>query len=303
MERKKPTMNKLFVGLVGPDTTNTSLRAFIQRFVDVHIAKVETSRRSGKKKGFGYVICEHNGRSEMELPSVKVLDGKTVFIAPYVESLTSTWHHIRSQAIKVMVDSIPLLIKEHEVVKMLECFGVVLVSDFNSDKQQNGSSSTKTMQAELVKTSECLTLINRMWGKLSSSSSNLIWDFQELCCKSNRLRSKECQLQITQSYLSSVFGLVEQSRAKSRQSDSTVSILFRDKHSNSYPPICCCSEDNYRFNIMVQRSTNYCPSVLQNVKGSSPWGCVMMKKLGSTPSSSKKFKSPASPSTHEFLPR
>lgn len=125
----KQSRLKYFVGRVGPSTTNLSLRTYFSSFGAVHIAKTEISKRSGKKKGFGYVIYEYLKHPDDLCNKEHILDGKLVSVARYEESVLTHWHHLREQCFHLQVVNIPQEVAEIEVVKAIEHFGKVLVSN------------------------------------------------------------------------------------------------------------------------------------------------------------------------------
>lgn len=67
--------NKLFVGSLSWDTTDTSLRDFFAQAGTVLSAKVITDRTTGKSKGFGFVEMESEDQAK---EAIEKLNGQSL---------------------------------------------------------------------------------------------------------------------------------------------------------------------------------------------------------------------------------
>lgn len=289
MEQPKSKKTKLFVGLVGPDTTNKSLRNFFEQFMDVHIAKVEISRRSGKKKGFGYVICNNVLQEGLELPSVKLLDGKMVLVAHYEDALTSAWHEVRSQSIRVTIINIPAHASEIEVVGQLERFSIVLLSNFTYWDHDGESRPSRVLQAELARTSTCTSYLESIWGRKCDSSIDQVlnyWDLNQYGSQTNCIGEAS---QMNLSNLCDLFGLTKPSKPAIDPLFSQISSSpNKDKHSKyefiSNSRKISAKPENYRFNIVVHDSFQLDLVNIEQHRKTSKWGSVLFKSMGTLPS-------------------
>lgn len=120
---------KYFVGRIGPETTNLTLRNYFGSFGVIHIAKVEISKRSGKKKGFGYIIFEQLNDVSGLCSKEHLLDGKLVYVGLYEEKILTHWHQMRENSFKLKITEIPPYFSELQVVRQIEKFGLVLISN------------------------------------------------------------------------------------------------------------------------------------------------------------------------------
>ena len=288
MEQPKSKKTKLFVGLIGSDTTNKSLRSFFEQFVDIHIAKVEISRRSGKKKGFGYVICNTVPREGLKLPSVLQLDGKKVLVSHYEDALTSAWHDVRSQSIRVTISNIPDYASESEVVQLLERFGIVLLSNFACGDHDYESECSRVLRVELVNTSSCCTYLEMISGRKVDFTINQILEFWDLKQHSSQINSKYDPSQLNLSNLCEIFGLTKPSKPTIDPVMSQIILHKKDKHSK-YEFIAntrkiSSTNANYRFNIVVPDRLQVELAVIEQQRKTSQWGSVLFKSMRTLPS-------------------
>lgn len=181
----KPETNKqrlkFFVGRIGPETTNLSLRTYCGRFGLVHIAKTEISKRSGKKKGFGYVIYEYLMDPAELCSRDHLLDGKSVYINFYRENVLSRWHDLRSRCLKIQFTGVPIQVTELELVHMIENYGKVLVS--NCPRIQPRA-ITYTCTVEIENTANTLKALNRAGFEFDYTTDEL-----KCCARFGQLHS------------------------------------------------------------------------------------------------------------------
>lgn len=288
MEGAKPRKTKLFVGLLGPDTTNLSLRSFFEDLVEVQIAKVEISRRSGKRKGFGYVIFERLRLKPLCLPSVVCIDGHKAFMDTYSDSVTAAWHSVRNQALHVTITGIPPKIPEREVIRLLEPFGVVLVSNFAYSEQSETNPTTSVLLVELIRSPACVDKLEKVWGRVPERSINQLWEYRELLSQSQQVCTANLRSPLTISAIGLLFGLWKPLLVEVKPRPNRISVLSKDKHSKyeSKPKHTSIdsSPENYRFNIVVPVNLLLTNSFIQKNKRTSEWGSVFFKSEGTLPS-------------------
>ena len=72
--------NKLFIGGLSWDTTDTSLAQAFESFGNVVEAKVITDRESGRSRGFGFVTFEDESSAADAIAAMdgQMIDGRTV---------------------------------------------------------------------------------------------------------------------------------------------------------------------------------------------------------------------------------
>ena len=72
--------NKLFIGGLSWDTTDTSLGQAFEQFGEVTEAKVITDRDTGRSRGFGFVtfVDAASAKTAMSAMDGQMLDGRTV---------------------------------------------------------------------------------------------------------------------------------------------------------------------------------------------------------------------------------
>lgn len=181
---------KYFVGRVGPDTTNLSLRNYFSRYGSVHIAKVEVSKRSCKRKGFAYVIFDNIEDPQSLTNNEHILDGKSVYVDLYEEKVLTRWHLMRENSLHLQVTEIPREISQIQIIASVEILGKVLVS--NCPRQQGASKYTCNLEIQRTKTA--INLIEKTRISVCEiegeerwfiSSSQLGWLFKKLKNKQN----------------------------------------------------------------------------------------------------------------------
>jgi len=64
---------KLYVGNIGPEADEASLKALFSMFGDVEAAYMITDKATGKSKGFGFVVMSSDDEAQA---AVKALNGK-----------------------------------------------------------------------------------------------------------------------------------------------------------------------------------------------------------------------------------
>lgn len=282
MEVSKSTKKKLFVGLTGPDTTNHSLRCFFENELTVHIAKVEISRRSGKKKGFAYITYDNLPGADSKFPAVGILDNKKVFIASYDDSLTAAWHRVRQQSIQITITGIPSYMPEIEVVRLLEVFGTVIVSNFTGGCRKGINPNSLVMLVEMVRDIDSLKNLAQVWKQIPGHSISHVWDFKNLLASSNHVLRSGTQKSISLSDLDKVFGLTKTISIPSIETIPVTQKSLQDKHSKY--EFCKLDDklshrgDNYRFNILTQSCNPSSFGTPQDHKVISTWGSIVLKK-------------------------
>jgi cold-inducible RNA-binding protein len=72
--------NKLFIGGLSWDTTDTSLAQAFESFGNVVEAKVITDRETGRSRGFGFVTFEDESSATDAIAAMdgQMIDGRTV---------------------------------------------------------------------------------------------------------------------------------------------------------------------------------------------------------------------------------
>jgi RNA recognition motif-containing protein len=275
--------NKFFVGRVGPESNNLSLRNYFSSFGEVQIAKVEISKRSGKKKGFGYVVYK-SMLSTSELCSKEhFLDGKCVYVDRYEEKPLAKWHNMRKNSIRLHVTEINSKASELQVVKIAEIFGRVLVSNCPRQAPELGY----TCNIEIERTKDSLMSINKE-GIKKEFDLNLeeSWSmtFSHLIKYFSRINAIPKQIQY--GFLDSdQLSLNKKSLTKGKvqhlpqvigqhQKHSKYEFIGRDK---SYSDRCSLLV-NYRFNINKPSAASiaFTKAVYQRRK--TPLGVVMMRE-------------------------
>ena len=64
---------KLYVGNMGPDANNESLRALFSVFGTIEKAYIINDRQTGESKGFGFVVMSNDEEAQA---AIAALDGK-----------------------------------------------------------------------------------------------------------------------------------------------------------------------------------------------------------------------------------
>ena len=162
---------KYFIGRVGPETTNLSLRDHFARYGSVHIAKVEVSRRSLKSKGFAYVIFEHIDDPQSLMIKEHVLDGKSVYVDRYEDRVLTNWHLMRENSLHLQVTEIPREISQIQIIASVEILGKVLVS--NRPRQQDAFNYTCNL--EIQRTEAAINLIKKARIRVCKLKSRERW--------------------------------------------------------------------------------------------------------------------------------
>lgn len=124
---KKYNGPKLFVGGLSPATTPHSLRTYFERICPVQVVKVEFSRKSKNKKGFGYVIIDRQEDVEMLLRMNHMIDNKFVQVMPYSLEATTKWYKDKAQSIKIKLRNVPNGVSDYQISLFFERFARVLV--------------------------------------------------------------------------------------------------------------------------------------------------------------------------------
>lgn len=135
---------KVFVGKIGPNTTPSSLRGYFDQFGTIIVARLEVSKCSGKRKGFGYIIYESLRNANKICWADHTLDGHSVEVDLFLPEVLTFWHKRRQESIKVKICGVPISIKEAFIFDQLNSvYGPVLLLN-----------TFETNEAELNK-SEC----------------------------------------------------------------------------------------------------------------------------------------------------
>lgn len=127
VQDKKTYGPKLFVGRIGPTTTPTSMRRHFECLCAVQVVKIEFSKKSKNRKGFGYVIIENPDDLTRVLEHHHVLDGKPVDVYRYGLEATTKWYNDKEKSIKVKVVNIPADVSEQIFTQFFEDYSKVLV--------------------------------------------------------------------------------------------------------------------------------------------------------------------------------
>lgn len=179
---------KFFVGRVGPATTNLRLREYFGAYGNVHIAKVETSKRSGKRKGFGYVIFTHIRDAVDMCRAEHRIDGLPVYVDYYTESVLTDWHRKREMSVRLQIAGIPGKVSEYQLQRMLENMATVLVS--NSPRHSKGS--TYLCNIEIERTDE--TMRHLTSAGFMNNDQGFFTNFDELKQIHSKLKKMPNQL-------------------------------------------------------------------------------------------------------------
>lgn len=152
---------KLFVGRIGPKTTPASMRQYFEQICSVQVVKIEFSRKSKNRKGFGYIIVESEKDVTKVLETNHVLDGKAVYVQRYGIEATSTWYGNKENSIKIRVSNVPKGITEDIISRLFEGYGIVMVANILEPKPVFNNQSSRYALIEMLNTGESFTVGNR----------------------------------------------------------------------------------------------------------------------------------------------
>ena len=142
MQQNVPTKKyngpKLFVGCLSPTTTHQTLREYFEALCPIQVVKVEFSRKSKNKKGFGYIILDRQEDVNMILQMEHVIDHKRVLVVPYDLNATTNWYNHKAKSIKVLLRNVPDHVSELEISLMFEPYLRVLVVNLLKENSPYG---------------------------------------------------------------------------------------------------------------------------------------------------------------------
>ena len=241
---------KLFVGGLSPATTPHSLRSYFESLCPVQVVKVEFSRKSKNKKGFGYVIIDRPQDVDKLLRMSHFIDGKLVDVMPYSVAATTKWYNSKAESIKVKLRNVPHRISEQQVSLFFERYARVLVLNIVQERSTQADEVENVAYVELLNTYKPLRVGKRVFA-----------------CNPNLIQS--VSFFSIESLIGGLTGpysapLIPSLSLECQQLDSRMKIkslldferaTYSDKHSKyefiktqQSPPE---GEENYRFNLRI----------------------------------------------------
>lgn len=161
---KKYNGPKLFVGCLSPATTPQSLRAHFEALCPVQVVKVEFSRKSKNKKGFGYVIIDRPEDVDRLLSMTHVIDSKLVDVKPYSLQATSAWYSNKAASVKLRIRNVPAEISEQQIALFFERFARVLVVNILQEESREAGCLENVAYLELLNAGTPLTVGKRVFS-------------------------------------------------------------------------------------------------------------------------------------------
>lgn len=155
---------KLFVGGLSPATTPHSLRSYFESLCPVQVVKVEFSRKSKNKKGFGYVIIDRPQDVDKLLNMRHFIDGKLVVVMPYSIEATTKWYSSKAQSIKVKLRNVPQRISEQQISLFFERYARVLVVNILQELSTQAEDLENVAYVELLNTYRPLRVGKRVFA-------------------------------------------------------------------------------------------------------------------------------------------
>lgn len=251
MQENRPTKKyngpKLFIGRLSPATTPQSLRSYFEELCSVQVVKVEYSRKSKNKKGFGYVIIDKQEDLPRLLSMKHFIDGKEVEVTPYSIEATATWYTNKAQSIKVRIGNVPDGVSEQQVSIYFERFSKVLVVNILQEVNNLTRLIENTAYLELLNTFKPIVIGKKVFSCDPELTQSV--NFFSLERSSSGLSKPYSSPQIQNPELAGEFGSVK----------ITKSLLnfelanHRDQHSKyefiRAPQSVKEAGSNYRFNL------------------------------------------------------
>ena len=155
---KKYNGPKLFVGRLSPSTSPQSLRSHFEAICAVQVVKVEFSRKSKNKKGFGYVIIDRPEDVQLVLSKSHVIDGKLVDVMPYCLEATTKWYKNKAESLKIKLRNLPQETTEESISLFFERFARVLVVNILEEKLIHPQVVEKVAYVELLNSGRTLKI-------------------------------------------------------------------------------------------------------------------------------------------------
>lgn len=288
---------KIFVGKIGPRTTPASLRSHFDRFGSIIVARIEVSKCSGKKKGFGYVIFESLMNPALLLTAQHILDQHQVEVDLFLPEVLSFWHRRRQESIKLEVGDIPASAKDVEVFEALESrLGSVLLFNSNDPRNLEKQRTNRSFSVEIERNEQSLKLFSSLKIYLPEDpkvmvevSIFLLYSIgKPILNGSNKNVSNKNERKTSPE---------QKTRQKSDQENSSRSHMThlpsRIEMLNSIPgrPFFNHSEDNIQFNIRVSKRNSPNPNQIESWVRQSHLNSVNSKHMERRPKFAGLFSS------------
>lgn len=141
---------KLFIGGLNPVTTPQSLRNYFEKICAVQIVKVEYSRKSKKRKGFGYLIIHNPEDIPLLLNQSHYIDNKLVDVMEYGIEATTKWYTNKSNSIKIKLRNVRSDVTEENLTMFFERFLRVLTLNIFQETSRYSNRIENTAYVELL---------------------------------------------------------------------------------------------------------------------------------------------------------
>lgn len=165
---------KVFVGKIGLNTTPSSLRAYFDQFGTIIVARLEVSKCSGKRKGFGYIIYESLRNANKICSAVHTLDGHSVEVDLFLPEVLTFWHTRRQESIKVEISGVPISTKEAFIFNQLNsAYGPIMLLNMCETNESEFNKSECSYIAEIERNDRSLRSFSSARIKLPANSDDL----------------------------------------------------------------------------------------------------------------------------------
>lgn len=173
---------KVFVGKIGPNTTPSSFRGYFDQFGTIIVARLEVSKCSGKRKGFGYIIYESLRNANKICSADHILDDHSVEVDLFLPEVLTLWHKRRQESIKVEISGVPISTKEAFIFDQLNSvYGPVLLLNTGETNKPDQKKSECSYIAEIERNEKSLRSFASARIKISAKADDLAkLDFSQL---------------------------------------------------------------------------------------------------------------------------